>query len=362
MLRARREGRGSTRVEVGFVAATGRDAPVPLVLAPDRLPAVSTALSAKSGETCVTQSDGRSGRRYIQDGRGTGGERSVNVSFYGVRGSTPCSCARNLRYGGNTACVGIDAPGVEPVVLDLGTGLRFFGDLQPADGSFRGHALVTHLHWDHVQGLPFFVPIHHAGARLDVYGPVEDGVGLAEAFDDFMRHPYFPVGIAELAGDIEFHDIEHGVHDIAGATVTAARVPHIGPTFGFRVEADGVSVAYVPDHQQPLDGSLGVDPGVVELCRGVDLLIHDAQFTAEEFAAKPHWGHCTVEYALAVAAEAGVRRLALFHHDPNHDDPTLDRIVDELRDHPLAQGVEEIVAAHEGLTLALSPAPAPART
>ena len=282
----------------------------------------------------------------------------MNVSFYGVRGSTPCACDENLRYGGNTACVAIESPGRDPIVLDLGTGLRFFGDGQPQDGTFAGHALVTHLHWDHVQGLPFFVPIHQPGARLDVYGPVEDGIGLAQAFDDFMRHPYFPVGIAQLAGDVAFHDLEPGEHRVGDADVVAARVPHIGPTFGFRVTLDGVSVAYVPDHQQPMDGSLEVDPGVVALCAGADVLIHDAQFTAEEFAAKPHWGHCTVEYAVAVAEAAGVRRLVLFHHDPGHDDETIDRLLDGVRTHPRAAGLEEVLAASEGLTLALTPATA----
>ena len=282
----------------------------------------------------------------------------MNLSFYGVRGSTPCACDSNLRYGGNTACVVLEEPGHPPVVLDLGTGLRFFGDHQPQDGSFAGYALVTHLHWDHVQGLPFFVPIHQPGARLEVFGPVEDGIGLAQAFDDFMRHPYFPVGIAQLAGDVTFNDLEPGAHRVGDATVVAARVPHIGPTFGYRVTLGGVTVAYVPDHQQPMDGSLEVDPAVVELCRGADVLVHDAQFTAEEFDRKPHWGHCTMEYALAVAEAADVRRLVLFHHDPSHDDDTLDRLLAGVRDHPLAAGRDEVLAASEGLTLSLAPAAA----
>jgi phosphoribosyl 1,2-cyclic phosphodiesterase len=256
--------------------------------------------------------------------------------------------------------VAVETPSGEPIVLDLGTGLRFFGETQPIDGSFRGHALVTHLHWDHVQGLPFFVPANRPGARFDVYGPVEDGLGVEAAFGEFMRPPYFPVGVADLAGDIAFHDLEEGEHTIAGATVVARRVPHIGPTFGYRLTLDGRSVVYIPDHQQPLDGSMDVADAVLELCDGADLLIHDAQYTAEEFAVKAHWGHCTVEYALTVAAEAGVSRLALFHHDPDHDDAHLDRLLDEARAHPAGRRIGEVMAAHEGLTVALSPAAAPA--
>jgi phosphoribosyl 1,2-cyclic phosphodiesterase len=117
----------------------------------------------------------------------------VKVTFYGVRGSTPCPADRNRRYGGNTACVALEVPDEDPIVFDLGTGLRFFGDTQPLDGSFRGTALVSHIHWDHVQGLPFFPPADRVGARFDVYGPGQEGLSLAQAFDEFMRPPYFPV-------------------------------------------------------------------------------------------------------------------------------------------------------------------------
>jgi phosphoribosyl 1,2-cyclic phosphodiesterase len=282
----------------------------------------------------------------------------LNVCFYGVRGSTPCPSFGNRRYGGNTACVALESPGHEPVVLDLGTGLRFWGDTLSADGSFRGHALVTHLHWDHVQGLPFFVPVNRAGAQLDVYGPPSDeGVALADAFGEFMRPPYFPVRVDDLAGDFRFHTLDDGDHPVGDAKVRVRQVPHVGATNGYRVEMDGVSVAYIPDHQQPLDGSLDVAESVLELCDGADLLIHDAQYTPSEFAAKAHWGHCTVDYAVRVAAQAGVRRLALFHHDPDHDDTMVDQLLRGARESPDARSLVEIVAAYEGLTLALSSDP-----
>ncbi len=274
----------------------------------------------------------------------------MNVSFHGVRGSTPCSCESNRRYGGNTACVALDIPGSEPVILDLGTGLRFFGDTQPNDGTFRAHALVTHLHWDHVQGLPFCTPINREGAQLDIYGPPQEGLTLAEAFEEFMRPPYFPVRIGDLVGDIRIHTIDDTDFAVGDAKVRARYVPHIGATFGYRVEFGGFSVAYISDHQQPVDGE-SIATEVLELADGADLLIHDAQYDADEFALKSHWGHCTVDYALHVAREAGAHRIALFHHDPSHSDDHVDRLLDGARSRGADLGLTEVIAAAEGMTV-----------
>jgi phosphoribosyl 1,2-cyclic phosphodiesterase len=289
--------------------------------------------------------------RTPADPRTRGYGSLVNVTFYGVRGSTPCPCDGNQRYGGNTSCVGIEVPGHEPIGLDLGTGLRFWGEQLPWDGSFRGHALVTHLHWDHVQGLPFFVPINRPGASLDIYAPFHDDLSVAEHFDQFMKPPYFPVTLDALAGDIRFHGLGDEDVAIGDAKVRARFIPHVGSTLGYRVEIAGVSIAYLPDHQQPLDGTMSIAEGVLELCDGADLLIHDAQYTPEEFELKAHWGHCTVDYALHVGREAGVKRLALFHHDPDHQDHIIDRLLDEARETEAGRMIGEVVAAHEGLTI-----------
>lgn len=282
----------------------------------------------------------------------TSGGGPLRVTFWGVRGSTPCPCEANARYGGNTACVALEVPGEPPIVFDLGTGLRFFGGSQPADGSFVGTALVTHIHWDHVQGLPFFVPIDRPGARLDVYGPTQEEGPLGEVFGDFMRPPYFPVHFSELRGDIRFHDVMDDDVSIGNAKVRVRPVPHCGPTVGYRVEWEGTSIAYVSDHQAPLSLDT-VSDAVLDLCDGVDLLIHDAQYTREEFAEKSHWGHCTVDYAVRVAKDSGARRLALFHHDPSHGDDVMDALQYQARCLGYQSGIRDVFAASEGMTLDL---------
>lgn len=281
----------------------------------------------------------------------------LNVAFYGVRGSTPSPCVENRRYGGNTSCVALDSPGHDPIVFDLGTGLRRWGLTLRSDGSFRGSALVTHLHWDHIQGLPFFVPILASGAELDVYGPPQEGESLEDAFRRFVCPPYFPVTIEEIQGRIRFHDVADDHLEIDGAKVQARPVPHLGITNGYRVEMGGMSVAYLPDHQMPHDGSHRVSDDVLALCDGVDLLIHDAQFTAAEFAKKCYWGHCTIDYAVFVAQEAGAKRLVLFHHDPAHSDEQLDQLARSASEQASKQTssstLQEIIAAREDLTVVL---------
>lgn len=277
----------------------------------------------------------------------------VNVTFWGVRGSTPCPCEQNMRYGGNTACVTVEAPDLDPIVFDLGTGLRFFGEARKgAEEPFRGIALVTHMHWDHVQGLPFFAPIHHEGASLQVHGRSER-CSLDEAFRTFMKPPFFPVGPDDLRGDISFHDIDDEELTWGRARIVARDVPHTGLTNGYRVEVDGVVIAYLSDHQQPEDG-VSIAPSVIELCRDADLVIHDAQFDRAEFALKADWGHCTIEYAVRVAEASGARRLALFHHDPSHTDDIVDRLLGEARSAATTDDLE-VFAAAEGVTVSLSP-------
>lgn len=286
--------------------------------------------------------------------------RLLNVTFYGVRGSTPCPCDANSRYGGNTSCVVLEAPGAEPVVLDLGTGLRYWGETQPLDGTFAAHALVTHLHFDHVQGLPFLAAADRPGARLDVYAPPQDGESLADAFEGFIRPPYFPIRWSDLRGDYRFHEVADTDIVVGDAKVMVRTVPHVGLTNGYRVELGGATVAYLSDHQMPHDGSHVASPSALALADGVDLLIHDAQYTPAEFAEKFNWGHCTVQFAVHVALEAGAKRLALFHHDPAHDDDTVDELFRVAQAAVPAGSSLEVVAAAESVTVSLAdPLPDP---
>ncbi len=317
---------------------------------------VAAAL-APAAETSVTRASRTRLARYshpveLHRGNHQGGDQLLNVTFFGVRGSTPCSCDSTRRYGGNTACVALETSGQPPIVLDLGTGLRFWGDTLDETECFRGSALVSHLHWDHIQGLPFFTPVLRPGARFDVYAPPQSGEGSVEgAFNAIMRPPFFPVTAEELLGDIRFHEAWNVDLNIEGAKVMAREVPHVGPTSGYRIEMGGTTVAYIPDHQMPSEGPLTVSDAVLELCDGVDLLIHDSQYTVAEFSAKSTWGHCTAEFALQVAHEAGARRLVLFHHDPSHGDAAVDEILARAQGLARGTGVEEVMAAHEGLVI-----------
>jgi phosphoribosyl 1,2-cyclic phosphodiesterase len=249
--------------------------------------------------------------------------------------------------------VALEVAGRDPIVLDLGTGLRYFGQTQPQDGSFRGTALVTHLHWDHIQGLPFFVPVLRPGAELEIYAPPpSSGQTVAQAFDVFMRDPYFPVTVGQLPSRISFFDVDDATFSIGEADVHAYSVPHVGRTNGYRVDWAGATVAYISDHQQPYDGSHHLTEGALRVAEGADLLIHDAQYTIEEFMPKATWGHCSIEYALWVAKEAGVKRIALFHHDPTRTDDALDAIARCYQSFEDRTGIEVLVAA-EGMTVSL---------
>ena len=247
------------------------------------------------------------------------------------------------------------------MIFDLGTGLRNYGAAIAADGGLDGYratVLLTHLHWDHIQGLPFFAPLSAGGGTVTIVGPHQEAGSLADVFREVMSPPFFPITPEELRGDVAFQAVANDDFAINGAKVRSRWVRHTDPTLGFRVETEGTSVAYLSDHGP---GTVASDPDdyvpddVLELCDGVDLLIHDAQHTADEYEIKRTWGHCTIEYAIHVAKEAGARELALFHHCPSHGDDRLDTILRDAREFSARVGGPDVFAAADGMRHALRP-------
>jgi phosphoribosyl 1,2-cyclic phosphodiesterase len=252
--------------------------------------------------------------------------------------------------------VAVERDGEPPIIFDMGTGLRLFGNDLPKDGSFAGAVLLTHLHWDHVQGLPFFVPVDRPGASLDIYGPQQEEGPLGEVFTGIMRPPYFPIRPHDVRGTILFHDAGDDDFSVGEAKVRSRWVRHNGPTLGYRIDWGGYSVAYISDHgpgTRPEHPDDHIPRRVLELCDGVDLLIHDAQYTPEEYEIKRGWGHCTVGYAVHVARESGARQLAMFHHDPWRTDEQIDALLDEAQSLAAGGLPNTVVAASEGMVIDL---------
>ena len=286
----------------------------------------------------------------------------MDVQFCGVRGSTPAPGLPFVRYGGHTSSVAIAHEGERPtLVLDGGTGLRAVTAL--LDGApYDGSILLGHLHWDHVHGLPFFKGGGAAGARVDVLLPAPDGDPV-ETLARGISPPHFPIGPQQLGPGWTFGTLRDGRHEVEGFTVLAREIPHKGgQTFGFRVSDGRSSIAYLSDHAPVYvgpgaDGQGELHDAAMELAADVDLLIHDAQFVADEFPGVAYLGHASVEYAIGLARAAGARRLALFHHSPERTDDEIDRIVRERRTSDVA-----MFAAAEGERLQLDRAPAAAPT
>jgi phosphoribosyl 1,2-cyclic phosphodiesterase len=285
----------------------------------------------------------------------------MKIEFHGVRGSTPCAGPQYARYGGHSSCVSLTAEGQPPVVLDLGTGLTPYGEQLGGATPFSGSVLLTHLHWDHVQGLPFFRPLHNPESTLDIYGPRQDAGPLGEVFADLMRPPYFPITPDQLGATIRFHDTGDDDFPVGQAKVRSRWVRHVGPTLGYRVDLNGGSVAYISDHGPGCrdDSDDFVPQEILELCDGVDVLIHDAQHTCEEYGPKRSWGHCTYDYAVHVARESGARTLALYHHDPAHGDDAVDAIAAFAADSSAKVGGPEVIAAAEGMVVEVGRTAAP---
>ena len=280
----------------------------------------------------------------------------MRVTFCGVRGSVPTPGEAFLRYGGQTSCVALSPSGGAPdLLLDAGTGLIAVTPLLRG-GPYAGSILVGHLHWDHIQGMPFFPGGLAAGSRVNVLIPAQ-GVSAEGVLQRGFSPPLFPIVPAELGPGWSFAGVEEGAHQVEGYSVLAREIPHKGGrTFGYRVEQGGVSLAYLSDHSPT---SLGPGPdglgerheAAMALARGADVLVHDAQHLASQFLEVGFLGHASVEYCVELAVEAGARTLVLFHHAPTRTDEAMDEVVGRAR--VLAADRVAVLAAYEGLTLDL---------
>ncbi len=277
----------------------------------------------------------------------------MRLHYCGVRGSTPAPGFAFAGVGGNTSCVAVqhDAEPAPRLVLDAGTGIRSVSQL--LDGEpFVGTVLLSHLHWDHVNGLPFFAAADRADARVQLLLPHQgDGRVPIDILRHTMSPPYFPIGPEGLRGPWCFGAMQQGQHSVEGFQLLAGHVPHKGgPTFGFRVSDGRSSFAYLPDHRPVAKGPSR--EAALDLCRGVDLVIHDAQFLPAEAAIAHQQGHSTIDEAVGLAVEAGAREVVLFHHGPSRTDVELDKIVTDLA----PRGIQ-VTLAREGCVRSLGGSP-----
>jgi phosphoribosyl 1,2-cyclic phosphodiesterase len=252
----------------------------------------------------------------------------MRVTLFGVRGSIPTSDPDKLRYGGHTSCVAVELDGGR-LILDAGSGIRNLGR-----SIFRQpepvHILLSHLHLDHVLGLLFFAPFFDPSAQVTVWGPNGSFRGLRRSLSRYLSQPLSPVEIRELPAHVAFEEVPAEPFRLLGAEITAGLVTHRGPTVGYRVRDNGHTLCYLPDHEPALGDDLDSAPrewvSGLSLAAGADLLIHDAQYTREEYRATLGWGHSTIPDALRFARRADAARTLLFHHDPGHDDTQLDAL------------------------------------
>ena len=294
----------------------------------------------------------------------------VRVKFWGVRGSLPSPGPATTSVGGNTACVEIRVDD-RIIILDAGTGIRELGVAlgeefkeTPLDLAL----LISHTHWDHIHGLPFFQPAYRAGNRLRIFGCKSPGMGLGEALSRQMEPAWFPVPMASMPADITVTELNTATISIGPVEIRVARVNHPGAALGYRLQTGRGAIVYIPDCEPagmdappvpcgaaapgPFIDATG--PGLVEFIRDADLLIMDGQYDRREYVERTGWGHACIEDTVAAAASANVKQLCIFHHDPGHDDArVLQKIAGARQQAQEAGSPLKIEAAREGMEIFL---------
>jgi phosphoribosyl 1,2-cyclic phosphodiesterase len=283
------------------------------------------------------------------------------VQFWGTRGSIATPGANTARYGGNTSCIEVRSARGTLVVIDCGTGGRALArKLMTNNAGRHGTILISHTHWDHIQGIPFFDPLYVPGNEWDVYGPKGLRESVREVLSGQMQYMYFPVSLEQCSANIRYHDLVEGSFAVDDIRVSAQYLNHPTLTLGYRLQVDGATLVYACDHE-PYSRLLGLGEGRIagedlrhaDFMQGADLLIHDAQYTAQEYLEKMGWGHSPVEYVLRLAEQAVVKRVALTHHDPRRDDDAIDRLMASIR----RSASVDVFAACEGQVVELKGRP-----
>jgi phosphoribosyl 1,2-cyclic phosphodiesterase len=272
----------------------------------------------------------------------------MRIKFWGVRGSTPTPQPENLRYGGNTSCVEVRLSD-RLFIFDCGTGFRPLGQQlhrESAGQAIHAHIFVSHFHWDHIQGIPFFVPLYDNAENCFSFHSSSRTRALNRVMEEQMAAPYFPVGLSEMKAQRGFYEMEPGRVALDDVMIEATWLNHPQGCMGFRLETtDGVLV-YATDNEP---GDAGFDKNLRQLASGADVLIYDAQYLPEEYQARKRgWGHSHWREAVNVVMESGAQQLVLFHHDPDHDDACIDRLVEEARNY-----YPQVRAAAEGMEIKL---------
>jgi phosphoribosyl 1,2-cyclic phosphodiesterase/CRP-like cAMP-binding protein len=298
----------------------------------------------------------------------------VLIRFWGTRGSIPTPDRRTNHYGGNTSCVEVRGADDRVIVLDCGTGARPLGlDLLSRSEHLPPmHLLITHTHWDHIQGFPFFLPAYVPGARLTFYGTRGLERTLESSISGQMQHTYFPVQLGQLRARLDFVEVDEQRFSLGPFRVSTQLLNHTAATIGYRFEQGGLTFAYCTDHEPfwwpsggPRAAGASLHPGEerhIAFIEGADLLIHDAQYSDREYPAKRGWGHSPIEYVVDVAVRARVKQLVLFHHDPLHSDAWVRRHTEAARRRARALGSSlQILAASEGLEISLDHGRRPGR-
>ena len=287
---------------------------------------------------------------------------TYRVTFWGTRGSIPTPGPQTARYGGNTPCVAVEGAGGHLVILDAGTGIRALGLqlVEKQNGAIRAEILLTHAHWDHIQGLPYFKPFFAAGNAVRIWGSRQGTASLEAILRQQMDPAVFPVPLDALSASLTVQEIAAGDFSGGAFRVRAMKLRHPGTTLGYRLTpvAGGASLAYITDNElgagghYPLPASWRDD--FIAFLKDVDVLVHDAMYTPAQLETHRGWGHSTYDEAVALAAEAGAQRLVLFHHEPEHTDAVMDKVVAAAQHTVRSKGLKlEVLAAQEGMQLTL---------